>query len=498
MKRTTLSIALISAALAFNTANAQVAAKKGVTLEEVSKEINTIAQKNNEESKAQLAIEAKALVASKNEQFVSLGARLYEYIGDEKAAELASNSILKKFPKGLKARQTDLDKIFNEENKEGALKKEQQYLAWLKKFPSSSFDEKNQNIYDQAKSNLAIVFFKDKDVAKGNEYVNQLKSSANFPIYAIQIANTLIKEKQYSVALPILESAYAKAEEAFFSTDPAINKGNIAGRYPSLAPLYARALAETNQTEKSIQILEKYFDKYSYGKYSPDNIILIANNYSKLGRDLDAFNILNEFLVQQSMNPEVIAVIQPIYGKLNNQKGNFDNYTAKVKTQANEAMVAKYKSEMIKKEAPNFSLLNMKGDKVSLADLKGKVVVLDFWATWCGPCKISFPGMQAAVNKYKDDKDVEFLFIDTWQREENYKDLVEQFIADNKYTFHVLYDEMKDRDKATTTAYGVQGIPHKVIIDKEGNIRFESSGGSADVEKIVNELSTKIELARKG
>ena len=93
---------------------------------------------------------------------------------------------------------------------------------------------------------------------------------------------------------------------------------------------------------------------------------------------------------------------------------------------------------------------------------------------------------------------MEFLFINTWQNEKNYDELVRNFIKDNDYTFHVLFDEMKDRAKSTTTAYGVKGIPHKVVIDKEGFIRFESSGGTADIEKIVNEMETKIELARRG
>lgn len=156
----------------------------------------------------------------------------------------------------------------------------------------------------------------------------------------------------------------------------------------------------------------------------------------------------------------------------------------------------KYQNELIKKEAPNFTLIDLDGKTVSLSDFKGKVVVIDFWATWCKPCIGSFPGMQATVEKYKHDKEVKFLFIDTWEQSENYKEEVKSLIANEGYAFHVLFDEMDDVNKAVTTAYGVQGIPNKVIIDKAGYIRLQSAGSGWDKAKIFEEMSAKIDLVK--
>jgi thiol-disulfide isomerase/thioredoxin len=58
----------------------------------------------------------------------------------------------------------------------------------------------------------------------------------------------------------------------------------------------------------------------------------------------------------------------------------------------------------------------LNGNEVSLEQFKGKIVIIDFWATWCGPCLQSFPGLQTSVDKYKDNNDVKFLFINTWER----------------------------------------------------------------------------------
>src|SRR5690606_28583415 len=169
----------------------------------------------------------------------------------------------------------------------------------------------------------------------------------------------------------------------------------------------------------------------------------------------------------------------------------FDAYLAALEQEAYNIMLANLKKQVIDKPATVFALTDLDGKKVSLADYRGKVVILDFWATWCGPCVASFPGMKKMQEKYKDDPGVKFLFVNTWQTEDNKEKNAGDFVKKNKYeAFHVLMDN----ENKVVSEYDVSGIPTKFIIGKDGNIKFMSVGFNGE-EHLYKELPAMIELA---
>jgi thiol-disulfide isomerase/thioredoxin len=130
-------------------------------------------------------------------------------------------------------------------------------------------------------------------------------------------------------------------------------------------------------------------------------------------------------------------------------------------------------------KAPNFALKTAEGRVVELSKLQGKVVVVNFWATWCGPCRAEMPGMLEVYSAYKG-KGVEFVGISV--DEGGWKD-VTPFVKRMSITYPVVLD-----DGAVAGAYGgVNAIPTTFIVDRKGNLVTKHVGylSKEDFEKNI-------------
>ncbi|KAA3614826.1 MAG: TlpA family protein disulfide reductase [Calditrichaeota bacterium] len=138
-------------------------------------------------------------------------------------------------------------------------------------------------------------------------------------------------------------------------------------------------------------------------------------------------------------------------------------------------------SDFIGKPAPDFTLQKLEGNEtVQLSSLKGKVVLVDFWATWCAPCKKSLPYLAKMDSKYKN---LVVLALNIDDDKENAK----QFLKKLNLKINALYDE----DKTVVSSYDVPVMPTAYLIDQYGKIQYVHSGYNEESMK-------KLEFAIRG
>jgi len=118
--------------------------------------------------------------------------------------------------------------------------------------------------------------------------------------------------------------------------------------------------------------------------------------------------------------------------------------------------------------APDFAVKNLQGKTVHLSDYKGKVLLINFWATWCGACREEMASMQNLYSELRSDGlEVLAVSIDRWN-----EDRIQEYVKDKNLTFPVLLDQNQEVRKK----YHVMGLPTSYLVDGEGKIRGFASG----------------------
>jgi peroxiredoxin len=332
-------------------------------------------------------------------------------------------------------------------------------------------------------------------------YLEMLKQAAGNQAYIVALTSAATADPLQSEPLlkPLVDSLELRYAALVADKDTSARKQKelraTASLFNSGLSAYSETLIANGKEEQAYQLISK---KYTTDARDPFQFAYLKTLLATK-RYKEAYPLIEAAIRTNAASADVKAKYREAYKAVHGSDTGFREHEKQLLLSIKDKIRQDAIKHAVNQPAPLFTLKDVNGSNVSLADLKGKVVVMDFWATWCGPCKASFPSMQMAVNKYKDDPNVKFVFIHTWEKGEG--DPVKNaksYVVDNKYSFHVLMDLRDPATKLSEVAglYKVSGIPTKIVIDPNGNIRFNVAGFNGIPEVAVEELSAMIEYAK--
>ena len=460
-----------------------------------------LAKKKDPRSSALVNEKIASLEKSDKEKDQILASNILYSVKGKAAYDSLKAMIMKRFPDGESVR-SDAELAFYKEKL--LARKDSLFKAYISKYPEKPNDQRS--FYDYARIQLTSLYLKSGDVAKSNEYVAQVKNKLNLAgdynnvawQWALKGEKLDEAEKLSRQSLDIIQDAIKKPVASPYNSVKTQLKNNE-GAYDMYADTYAFILYKEKKYEEALKYQQPvYKHNTSNNSETNEHYVLILN---ALGKYAESKTVIEKAMKAGKGSQILTDELKKAYVGLNGNETGYDQYAAGLTDISKKLKREELMKQMINKPANAFTLKDLEGNTVSLAALKGKTIIVDFWATWCGPCKASFPGMQLAVNKYKDDPTVKFLFVDTWEHDANYIDGVKKFITDNKYTFNVLLDEKNaDGKQAKVVSKFLDdsdGIPTKFIIDKEGNIKFKVVGFGGSTDALVEEVSAMIDLTKE-
>lgn len=225
---------------------------------------------------------------------------------------------------------------------------------------------------------------------------------------------------------------------------------------------YAFYLVKRDMVEEALSIYNEILEEYE----DPEILVNLSKVQASLNRYQQALESVVEALIHAPNHEEALSLAYEYGENLAYPTAAIDSMVEEAVVRARNLVIENLSKIQINKPLPEFTIEKIDGSKFHSSELKGKVVVMDFFATWCGPCRRALPKMHQIYQVYKEDDNVVFMFIST----DKDKSKVRPFLDKNQYTFPVYYSS------GLSESLGIKGVPTFYVIDPNGNIRYEKIG----------------------
>ncbi len=429
---------------------------------------------------------------------------------DENLTKLVEARILKDFPQGATARFM----AFN--NTKGSNPDKNVVIAsyedFLRQFPVNEW-RKNPNrqgfvyytvyrglgsaYFDSKQFDKFIKLYDDVDFRTGNELMR-------WNIMRAYMFKMVGQDTLYTISEAILPKLLARKDDNSYGEDFDRKSQADSNMMQQVDDRLFTHISLLNDLKKYQEARTYFLQLSEHGKYS--NAELNEINLQVLEGLKDEKQILPLLEMsarQNAMTPRMFDKLKAIY--LEQHDGNeseYQVYLASLKSDEEKAAMKAYVDHnWVNHPMPSFRLEDADGLFVTPEDWKGKIVVVDFWATWCRPCIMAFPGMQLLVDKYANDKEVAVYMVGTMQTGD-YKSKSVNYVRGEGFRFNLLHDSVNPKTneqdlvfKQLVPLFGDSSIPRKIVV-KDGKVRYCSGGYSGSPSKLMDELSLAIETLR--
>jgi thiol-disulfide isomerase/thioredoxin len=356
---------------------------------------------------------------------------------------------------------------------------------WEKQFPDTGSGKQAEQ-FDMLRSEIALTYFKADNKANGMTWLKRLRTAEGKIRSGISIGSYLLKQNEKTYA-PVIES---KLRPMVDSVSNAFRKdGSAKNAYNSLMPVYIKCLLVMGKQDRIVYYLQPLYkangrqfpsDKTTRVLTKPEDYKLtdnLAYNYgmalAATGNSKEAIDVLARmYLTGEEVSDKILADIKDASSKIPGGTAYFDHLTDSVRTYYKEKLTA---FATYKKDS--------NGKKVDFNALKGHYVLLDFWGSWCRPCRASHPHLKELYAKYKD-KGFEIVGIASEHaktKEECIKLWKTAITEDGLTWLQVINNENAEKFDAVKE-YGVTAFPTKILLDKEGNVigRYVGNGNGGE------------------